>query len=180
MVDAIFLDRDGVLNRERADYVKSVQELKILPGVLSALSQLARLDCPIFVVTNQSCVGRDIISRSELNVIHGALLDEVKQNGGRIDQFYVCPHHPEEGCSCRKPQPGLLRKAAQEHGLNLGHCIFIGDAITDYQAAQGAGCRSILVRSGRQGADLDRLVGDDSTPIVADLEAAVRLLLSNC
>lgn len=179
-LEAIFLDRDGVINRERADYVKSVHELVLLPGVLTALSQLVTLECPVIVVTNQSCVGRGIITANELNMIHGALLAEVTEHGGRIDKFYVCPHHPEEGCDCRKPQPGLLRMAAIDYGLNLRNCVFVGDSITDYQAAKRAGCPSILVRSGRQGTDLDRLLGhDESTPIVSDLSAAVELLLED-
>jgi D-glycero-D-manno-heptose 1,7-bisphosphate phosphatase len=177
---AILLDRDGVINDERADYVKHWQEFQFLPGVLSALRQLATLAIPILVITNQSAIGRGIVAEAMVNTIHHQLRDAVVNAGGRIDAFFVCPHHPMVGCQCRKPQPGLLFQAARQFDFALKDAVFIGDAITDFAAARAAGCQSILVKSGRQGARLEQFfLGDIAPPpIVADLPTAVDLILA--
>jgi D-glycero-D-manno-heptose 1,7-bisphosphate phosphatase len=178
---AIFLDRDGTINRERADYVKCWPEYEWLPGALAALALLAQLDIPILIVTNQSAVGRGILSMSALAAMHERVRAEAAAAGGRIDQFLVCPHAPDEQCACRKPQPGLLQQAAAEYGFDLARCVLIGDSITDLGAGEAAGCNTILVRTGRQGQALDDMVAALTgqaalTPIVDDLAAAVRLL----
>lgn len=173
MLQAIFLDRDGVINRERADYVKTWEEMELLPGALSALRRLASLSAPIFVLTNQSAVGRGIVAEETVQEIHRRLREVVAAQGGRIDGFYVCPHRPEDGCDCRKPKPGLLLQAARQHHLHLEDCVFIGDSFTDYVAAQSVGCPFIAVESGRQGAALCKLLQDEAqVQIVADLAAA--------
>lgn len=179
-MQAILLDRDGVINHERADYVKSWQEFQLLPGVLPALAQLATLTMPIVVISNQSAIGRGIITATQVAELHQKLGEVVTAAGGRIDAFFVCPHHPADNCCCRKPKPGLLQQAAQQFTFSLAEAVFIGDAITDYEAACAAGCHSILVKSGRQGAALDRRFVDAVAPppIVADLGAAVDLLFS--
>lgn len=176
----ILLDRDGVINKERADYVKNWDEFVFLPGVLTALQQLAALPVPIVVVTNQSVIGRGIVQRQQIDQIHERARQQVQKAGGRIDQFFLCPHHPDEGCLCRKPQPGLLQQAAATFDFPLQEAVFVGDAITDFQAAQAAGCRSILVRSGRQGARLQALLAEQTSshsPLVRDLTAATSLIL---
>lgn len=189
----ILLDRDGVINAERADYVKSWDEFVFLPGALDALQRLAMLPYPIVVVTNQSVIGRGIVARSVIDEIHQRAQQTIHAAGGRIDGFFLCPHHPDEGCRCRKPQPGLLLQAAEVFGFSLDEAIFIGDAITDYLAAVAAGAHSILVQSGRQGSNLATLVAQHkvtlpdsvegtATPnvaapqIVADLAAATDAL----
>jgi D-glycero-D-manno-heptose 1,7-bisphosphate phosphatase len=179
-MQAILLDRDGVINRERADYVKSWEEFELLPGVLPALQRLATLDIPILVITNQSAIGRGIIQQETVTAIHEQLRRIVADAGGRIDAFFICPHQPAEDCLCRKPKPGLLLQAAGQVGFALEQATFIGDAITDFEAAHAAGCRSILVKSGRQGASLSTHFVDAASPppIVADLSAAVDLLFS--
>lgn len=155
---AYLLDRDGVINRERSDYVKSWDELELLPGALEALRLMATDGWPILVITNQSAIGRGIISAEQVELIHARLQKQVAEAGGRIDAFFICPHHPDVHCDCRKPQPGLLTQAADAFALDLSMCTFIGDSLTDLQAAEHAGCRSILVRSGRQGHQIDALV----------------------
>lgn len=179
-MQAILLDRDGVINYERADYVKSWQEFQLLPGVLPALARLATLAIPIVVITNQSAIGRGIVAATVVTALHQRLGDVVTAAGGRIDAFFVCPHHPAVNCGCRKPKPGLLQQAAQQFAFALTETVFIGDAITDYEAACAAGCHSILVKSGRQGAELDRhfIDAEAPPPLVADLGAAVELLFS--
>ena len=174
---AILLDRDGVINQERVDYVKSWAELQLLPGVLPALRRLATLPNPIVVITNQSAIGRGLVEPETVAAIHDQLTQTVITAGGRLDGFFVCPHHPAAGCACRKPKPGLLQQAAQRFNFDLTQAVFIGDALTDFEAARAAGCRAILVKSGRQGATLaDALPGPAAPPIVADLAAAVALL----
>lgn len=180
-MQAILLDRDGVINRERADYVKSWQEFQLIPGVLPALARLATLALPIVVITNQSAIGRGVIDAAVVTELHQRLGETVAAAGGRIDAFFVCPHHPNDHCPCRKPQPGLLYQAAQQFAFSLAEAVFIGDAITDYGAACAAGCQSILVRSGRQGTALDAFFVDAELPppIVPDLAAAVDLLFNH-
>jgi D-glycero-D-manno-heptose 1,7-bisphosphate phosphatase len=178
MPQAILLDRDGVINRERADYVKSWGEFEVLPGALPALSRLSSLHVPILVLTNQSAIGRGLVSLATVDAIHARLQWLVHAAGGRIDAFYICPHHPVDGCACRKPKPGLLLQAAAEFNLDLTACIFVGDSYTDYQAAQAAGCDTILVQSGRQGSQLPALLANHPpVPLVPDLVAAVLMIL---
>lgn len=178
---ALFLDRDGVINRQVAGYVTSWEEVELLPGALAALARLAAFDGPVLVISNQSAIARGLVAAETVAEIHARLRALVATAGGRIDGFYVCPHHPEAGCGCRKPRPGLLQRAAAEHGLALEKCVFVGDAVTDYQAALAAGCASILVRSGRQGGQIDALAAsvhaaqgvDTAAPVVvANLAAA--------
>jgi D-glycero-D-manno-heptose 1,7-bisphosphate phosphatase len=176
-IDAIFLDRDGVINCERADYVKAWHEFEFLPGALSALSALAKLKKPILVISNQSAIGRGLMTKEIVQAIHQQALILIRAAGGRVDDFFICPHAPEADCTCRKPKPGLLRQAAQRYQLDLTRCVFVGDAISDYQAAQAVGCRSILVQSGRQAAQLPALqTSNPEVPIVKDLAAAAGLI----
>ncbi len=151
MIRAIFLDRDGTINVERRDYVRATRELVLLPGALAALVRLATLDVPIFVITNQSCVGRGLLSEAQLEAINCELATTVRNAGGRIDGFYVCTHSPDEGCNCRKPRPGLLLQAMADHKLRADECIMVGDSLSDCSAADAAGCRCILVCTGLQG-----------------------------
>jgi D-glycero-D-manno-heptose 1,7-bisphosphate phosphatase len=178
-MQAIFLDRDGVINRERADYVKQWSEFEFLPGVLSALRALAALDLPILVVSNQSAIGRGLVSQQGVDDIHWRARTVIEEAGGRIDEFLVCPHRPDDGCACRKPRPGLLLRAAKSYNLTMADCFFVGDALTDFLAAQAAGCRALLVKSGRQGTQLhDLLLAHQGVPIVPNLEAAARHLFA--
>ena len=145
---AIFLDRDGVINRDRPDYVKSWAEFEFLPGVLEALRQLAATPYAIVVVTNQSAIGKGLVSQAAVDGIHNQMLAAVDEAGGRIDALYYCPHHPQAGCDCRKPRPGLLMQAAGDLGLDLSQSWLIGDSLRDLQCAVAAGVRPILVRTG--------------------------------
>lgn len=157
-MSAIFLDRDGVLNRERADYVKSWDEFEFLPGALEALRRLSVVPRPIVVITNQSVIGRGLVDRSTIDAIHERMLERVRTSGGRIDEIVVCPHHPEDGCACRKPGVASFHRSASRHGARLNDSWFVGDSITDYQAAVRAGCGPLMVRTGRQGTRLPELL----------------------
>ncbi len=150
MRPAIFLDRDGVICANRDDYVKSWDEFHFLPGVKEALRQLATLGWPIVVVSNQSAIGRRLLSHKDLAAIHRRMEGEIVAAGGRIDAIFYCPHLPEEKCPCRKPNPGMLFKAAYALKLDLEHSILVGDALSDIQAAARAGVpRRYLVLTGR-------------------------------
>jgi len=146
---AIFLDRDGVINRNRADHVKTWAEFEFLPGVLDALRRLAQLEWPVVVISNQAVIGRGIVTQQTIDEINVHMSNIVQSVGGRIDRVFCCPHRPEENCTCRKPQPGLLFKAAEQMKLDLTRSFFVGDAESDVQAAKAVGCRPVLVKTGR-------------------------------
>ena len=150
MHPAIFLDRDGVIIENRSDYVRSWADVEIFPQALTALAALRGNAYKMIIVTNQSPIGRGIVSRAQVDEINRRLIVEIEAAGGAVDGVYVCPHHPDEGCDCRKPQPGLLLQAAQEHDIDLERSLMIGDALSDLQAGLAAGLGQVaLVRTGR-------------------------------
>lgn len=176
---AVFLDRDGVIIENRADYVKSAAEVVFLPGALDALARLAHHDVLIVIATNQSAIGRGLLTREVADAINAYVRDQIAAVGGRVDAVYVCPHRPEDNCACRKPAPGLLLDAARDLGIDLGASAMIGDALTDVQAAQAAGVRPILVLTGlgRQQAQSFPDSATNHTLTVPDLAAAVAQLV---
>lgn len=142
----VFLDRDGVINQRLiGDYVKSWEEFKFLPGVLGALKRLADTGHRVFLVSNQSGIGRGLMGHDDLKKIHREMNHQIEEAGGKILKIYVCPHHPDDGCSCRKPQPGLLLQAAQEYAIDLSKSFFVGDSSTDIEAGNRVGCITIQV-----------------------------------
>lgn len=149
MRPAIFLDRDGVIIENRDDYVRKWEDVEFIPAALDALRALAPLEPAVVIVTNQAVVGKGIITLDEAEAINQRIITTVRQHGGRIDAAYICPHRPAEHCNCRKPKPGMLLRAAAEHGLSLANAIMVGDAITDMQAARAAGADAVLVKTGR-------------------------------
>ncbi|MHB8510936.1 MAG: D-glycero-beta-D-manno-heptose 1,7-bisphosphate 7-phosphatase [Actinomycetota bacterium] len=161
---AIFLDRDGVICNNREDYVKSWDELSFIPGSIDAVVSLSRAGYPIFIVTNQSAVGRGVITREQLDEIHALLLNTLEAQGARIEEILVCPHAPSDECDCRKPAPGLLIAAAQKHGLDLSGSYLVGDAESDVEAAAAAGCGAVLVLSGRGAAQAREKTWSKATP----------------
>lgn len=174
---AIFLDRDGVIVENRMDYVKSIAEVEFIPGALEALARLAQHSPRIVIVTNQSAVGRGLLTLEALDQINAYILDHIARARGRIDGVYVCLHPPNEGCDCRKPAPGLLLRAARELEIDLPASVMIGDNVTDVRAAHAAGVRPILVHTGL-GATQE--LSDVEGPPVQrcrDLAQAVEILL---
>ncbi len=171
---AVFLDRDGVIVENRREYIKSWEEVEFLPGAYEALRRLNQTDYVIVLVTNQSVVGRGIITLEQAIAINAQLIVEIRANGGRIDAAYLCPHRPDENCRCRKPAPEMFLKAAQEHDLALTESYVIGDALSDVTAADAVGAQGILVLTGRGGEQ--KLLQSEPVrylPVVADLGAAV-------
>jgi D-glycero-D-manno-heptose 1,7-bisphosphate phosphatase len=149
MSKVVFIDRDGVINRNRGSHVKRWEEFVFLPGAIEALAELTKHGFLSIVLTNQAAVNRGIIPRETLEAIHSRMLERVEAAGARIDAVFYCPHRPDEHCSCRKPQPGLLYQAAERFGVDLLSSYLVGDAVTDVMAAKSAGCWPILVMSGR-------------------------------
>jgi len=147
----IFLDRDGVINEERSDYVKNWQEFRFLPGALQAIARLSKAGLRIFVISNQSVINRGLASLEDVEEIHHRMKNDVERAGGMIEGILYCPHTPEKNCECRKPRPGLLEKAAKIYGLELERCYLIGDKLSDVAAGQAVGCHCVLVQTGREG-----------------------------
>lgn len=145
----VFIDRDGVINVNRVDHVTSWETFEFLPGALDALRLLTRAGARLVVITNQAIINRGVIREATLDDIHRRMVAQIELAGGRIDAIEVCPHRPDEQCLCRKPNPGLLLRASHTFGLDLRQAVFIGDHHNDLEAAHRAGCRSILVLSGR-------------------------------
>ena len=168
----VFLDRDGVINRMRPDYVRRWEDIEIIPGALEALARLASGGCELIVLTNQSAIGRGLVSRESVDAIHRRLAEVIEAGGGRVRHFLVCPHTPTDACDCRKPAPGLLLRARDELGVDLSSAVMIGDQLSDIDAARAAGCRAILIDAGgERAAELrwDRCVVVGSIAQAADL-----------
>lgn len=147
----VILDRDGVLNHEnpRGGYVKRPREWHWLPGARAALTALAGLGVRVSVATNQSGVGRGLMTLDDLEAVHARMRREAAEVGGRFDAIYFCPHAPDEGCDCRKPKPGMLLQAIAESGVPAEETVFIADARRDLEAAEAAGVKAWLVRTGK-------------------------------
>lgn len=145
MKKAIFLDRDGVINRKRVDYVKTIDEFVMIDGIERAIRMLKNNGYLIIVITNQSAVNRGLLTEEGLNDIHNHMLKELKKNGAKIDGVYYCPHRPEENCECRKPKPGMLIKAINDFSISAQDSFFVGDSESDIRAAKGAGVCGIQI-----------------------------------
>jgi D-glycero-D-manno-heptose 1,7-bisphosphate phosphatase len=177
---AIFLDRDGVINVNRADHVKSWDEFEFIPGALESIRRLTKTGLPIFVITNQAIVNRKVITPDGLENIHERMIAEINKAGGSITKVYHCPHDTHEKCTCRKPEPGMLRQAAEEFEIDLTESFLIGDAWSDVEAGLAAGTRSILVMTGRGPQFVANVLLEYTVRVGAacDLEDAVTLVLS--
>ncbi len=149
---AIFLDRDGVINKYPGDkkYVTTWRNFRFLPRVKKAIAILQKNNFKLFIISNQAGVGKGIFSQQALDTITKNMLRKIEESGGKIDGVYYCVHPPEMNCSCRKPRPGLLRRAAKTLRINLKGTFFIGDTIRDVNTAKAVGCKSILVLSGKE------------------------------
>jgi len=176
---AVFIDRDGVICRNRNDHVKSWEEFVFLPGALEALARLASSDLYVIVITNQAVINRHMVPVEVLQDIHARMTRAIEAAGGRVDRVMYCPHRPEERCGCRKPEPGLMLMAAETLGVNLSQSYLVGDAEADMQAGRAAGCRRYLVLTGRGRRQLIRcwLHGERGFVVVPTLGAAVNAIL---
>ncbi|MFA5631960.1 MAG: D-glycero-beta-D-manno-heptose 1,7-bisphosphate 7-phosphatase [Porticoccaceae bacterium] len=145
----VILDRDGVINQDSDDYIKSEEEWIPLPGSIEAIARLCRAGFKVAVATNQSGLGRGYFSIADLDAMHAKLRRLVAEAGGQIDSIHFCPHKPEDGCSCRKPKPELLDAISSELGVGLEGTPLVGDSLRDLEAGLARGCTPILVRTGK-------------------------------
>lgn len=150
MQAAFFLDRDGVIIENRPNYVLNWSDVSIYPQAVEALKLLTKTDYKVIIITNQSAVGRGLITEEKAEEINNQLIFELNRMGARIDRVYMCPHAPNKHCSCRKPKPGLILRACQELILDLQSSYLIGDAFTDLSSGKNAGIPNLgIVRTGR-------------------------------
>ncbi len=158
----IILDRDGVINQDSDDFIKSVDEWQPIPGSLEAIALLHRHGFRVVVITNQSGVARGLFSLATLNEIHRHMLNETRAKGGLIEAVFVCPHGPDDGCSCRKPATGMFRDVAARLKIEMSGVPAVGDSMRDLQAAQEVGALPVLVKTGKGRKTLKMLKKDDS------------------
>lgn len=144
---AVFLDRDGTLNKAppQGGYIQAWEDFEFLPGAVEGIRKLNEAKISVYIVTNQSCINRGIISENTLNRIHLKMEGALLQKGAHVDGIYYCPHRPDENCGCRKPKPGLLNKAAAESNIDLSKSVMVGDSEKDILAGKAAGCKTVLL-----------------------------------
>jgi D-glycero-D-manno-heptose 1,7-bisphosphate phosphatase len=173
----VILDRDGVVNEDSVDFIKSPDEWRPIPGSLEAIASLNHAGFQVVLATNQSGIGRGLFEVSTLNAIHDRMHRSLAQIGGRIDAIFFCPHAQDANCECRKPKAGLLREIARRFNVELKGVPIIGDSLRDLQAASTVGALPILVLTGK--GQRTRDAGDlpPDTQVYSDLAAAARALV---
>jgi D-glycero-D-manno-heptose 1,7-bisphosphate phosphatase len=148
----VVLDRDGTINEDRDDYVKSADEWVPLPGALDAIARLNHAGWHVVIASNQSGLGRGLFDMAALNAMHAKLNQSLARLGGRVDAVFFCPHAPGEQCDCRKPLPGLFRQIGERYGIDMRGVPVVGDTLRDLQAGTAVGCEPHLVRTGKSAA----------------------------
>lgn len=178
----VVIDRDGTINEDRDDYVKSPDEWVPLPGALEAIARLNHAGWHVVLASNQSGLGRGLFDMAALNAMHVKMNQMLARQGGRIDAIFFCPHAPDEQCDCRKPLPGLFQQIAERYGIDMSEVPVVGDSPRDLLAGAAVGCEPHLVRSGKA-AELDDtqlahlLAQIPGTVVHADLPAFAEFLL---
>tara|TARA_B110000858_G_scaffold89247_1_gene103116 strand:- start:37667 stop:38221 length:555 start_codon:yes stop_codon:yes gene_type:complete len=177
----IVLDRDGVINQDSDDYIRSAEEFIPIKDSIAAIANLCAAGYRVVVATNQSGLARKYFDEDQLSEMHHFLCSMVEDAGGVIDGIFYCPHHPDEGCSCRKPRTGLLDQIEREFDCALQGSYFVGDSLKDIEAAQAFNCTPILVRTGK-GMLTEKHLSDSNASSVAtydNLASAVSHILDN-
>ncbi len=175
---AVFLDRDGTINEE-VDYLDDPDNLNLIPGAAEAIRLLNAAGIPAIVVTNQAGVGRGYFSVTTVTAIHDELAKQLAEQGAYLNGIYYCPHHPNEGCDCRKPKAGMLLRAARDHGIDARRAFVVGDKASDLDAGRRVGCRTVLVLTGygEQARETLHDAGFEPDHISAHLHDAVKWIL---
>src|SRR5574343_122003 len=172
----IILDRDGVINHDSDQFIKSPAEWKPIPGSREAIARLNDHGYRVIVATNQSGIGRELFDMDTLSAIHDKMVKALAQVGGKIDAIFFCPHSAEAGCECRKPSPGMFQQLAERYGIDLNGVPTVGDSLRDLQAGAAMGCRPYLVQTGKGAKTQHDPALPESTQIFADLAAVVQEL----
>lgn len=178
----VFLDRDGVINIDSPDYIKTESEFEFIPNSVEAISLLCKNGFQIIVITNQSSIGRKIASKKSLDAISKKMEHGVRKAGGDIKDIFFCPHTPKDNCSCRKPKPGLILNAQKKYRINLAQSCMVGDSTGDIECAYNAGCsKALLVKTGNGSKAERQLSCKGITPdfIGADLYEAALWIIKN-
>jgi D-glycero-D-manno-heptose 1,7-bisphosphate phosphatase len=179
---AVFLDRDGTICEEMG-YVNHVERLRVFPYAAEAIRQLNRAQIPVIVITNQSGIARGIFTESVMQQVHKKMISELAAGGAWVDEIYFCPHKTEDACECRKPNPGMLERAAREHGLDLAASWVVSDRYADLEMAHVVGAQSILVMTGYGRGEYEWHRGNwprQPDTVVENLTDAVRGILKTC
>ncbi len=169
----IILDRDGVINEDSDDYIKSPEEWIPIAGSLEAITTLSHNGYQVIIATNQSGIGRKLFTIETLNAIHVKMKSQLAELGGVIDAIFFCPHLPKDDCNCRKPKPGLYNDISERLRMSLNKVYCVGDKMTDIKAIQSAGGNPILVRTGKGQSEIDQGLVPEGIPIYDDLAAFV-------
>jgi D-glycero-D-manno-heptose 1,7-bisphosphate phosphatase len=172
----IILDRDGVINHDSPDYIKSPLEWEPIPGSLEAIARFNQAGFQVIVATNQSGIARGLYDLPTLAKIHHKFMDLLGAAGGKVEEIFFCPHQPNDDCACRKPQPGLLHQIEKKYGVDLASTYFIGDSLSDVQAAQRAGCLPGLVLTGNGKNTQKKLPPDSGVTFFDDLAQAALII----
>lgn len=173
----IFLDRDGVINRELDGYVTDWSKFDFLPGALDSLKLLADNGWSVIVISNQSAIGRGYATKEAIEKIMANMVSEVQAAGGDILAVFYCPHTTEDECNCRKPKPDLFYQAAEKHGIDLSKTWFIGDKLSDVEAAKTAELKPILIKGGKQVKGVS-VTEDDAAAVVSNLSEAIEFIMA--
>ena len=161
----VFLDRDGVINKDSAEYIKHPSEFEFIPKSPEAIALLTRNGFQVIVITNQSMIGRNIATKETLEAIFEKMKTGIETAGGRITGIFYCPHVDEDRCSCRKPKPGLIFQAQKKYQINLSDSFMVGDSEKDIACARNAGCaKALLVKTGNGVAAYDELTQNHTPP----------------
>jgi D-glycero-D-manno-heptose 1,7-bisphosphate phosphatase len=177
----VILDRDGTINEDSADYVKSPEEWTPLPGALEAIARLNHGGWHVVIASNQSGLGRGLFDVSTLNAMHAKMHGLLADVGARIDSVFYCPHAPDAACHCRKPEPGLLEQIGERYGIDLHGVPMVGDTVTDLLGAVTVGCEPHLVLTGKGAAYRGRTLPDNfpkETRVHADLAAFAEFVIA--
>jgi D-glycero-D-manno-heptose 1,7-bisphosphate phosphatase len=174
----VILDRDGVINEDSPAFIKSLSEWIPLPGSLDAIARLKKAGFVVAVATNQSGIARGLFDEDTLATMHARLEQLLAERGCALDMIVWCPHGPDDGCDCRKPQPGLYHRIASETGLPLEEAIVIGDSRRDIEAAERVGARALLVLTGKGRDTLEGGGLPDDTLVFADLASAADAVIA--
>lgn len=161
----IILDRDGVINQESPEFIKSPQEWMPLKGSLEAIARLSQAGYPLVIITNQSAVGRGLISADMLGQIHVRMMDYIHHHGGEVQSILFCPHHPDDGCACRKPKAGLYHELAERLNISYSGVYSVGDSERDLIAARTAGAIPVLVKTGNGKKTLQNIKADKNSSL---------------
>lgn len=175
----IILDRDGVINEDSDEYIKSPDEWSPIPGSLDAISRLNHAGYLVAVASNQSGIARGYFDLETLSAMHNKMSDMLSQSGGQIDAVFFCPHEPKDSCECRKPRPGLLAEISSRFQIGLDDVLFVGDTLSDIKAANAAGAKPVLVKTGKGERTLKKLSehGFENIPVYNDLSDVVNSIL---